>query len=83
METLKRYTLPAPATQNAASQPDGLGNAIEMLGCLRFTDLPQVAGMLYPARLVFNGEHPATYDWARDLYDRLGGGQYFQHVSTP
>jgi hypothetical protein len=61
-----------PATQNAPSRPDGRGPAIEMLHCLRITDLPQVAGLLYPVELVLVGECPATYDWAEQLYRRLG-----------
>ncbi|MCS6860370.1 MAG: prolyl oligopeptidase family serine peptidase [Abditibacteriales bacterium] len=62
-----------PATQNAPSQRDGKGAAIEMLNCLRITDLPQVAGLLYPTELVFVGECPATYAWAEELYRKLGG----------
>jgi len=61
-----------PPTQNAPSQPDGRGPALEMLNCLRITDLPQVAGLLYPTELVFLGEFPVTYGWALELYDRLG-----------
>jgi hypothetical protein len=70
-----------PATQNAASQPDGEGTALEMLACLRVTDLPQVAGLLYPAELVFIGERPSTYDWAQELYGRLGGAERFRRVN--
>jgi len=76
------YLADPPATQDVASQPDGGGDAIEMLGCLRFTDLPQVAGMLYPAKLIFIGDRPRTYDWAKDLYTRLGGAHRFQQVSS-
>ena len=65
-----------PATQNAASQPNGRGPAIEMLNCLRHTDLPQVAGLLYPARIVISGEFPAGYEWAAQLYGRLGGARF-------
>lgn len=62
-----------PATQNAPSDPDGTGSAIEMLNCLRFTDLPYVAGLLYPADLVFVGTRPESYRWTEELYQRLGG----------
>ena len=41
-----------PATQNSASQQNGKGPAIEMLNCLRYTDAPQIAGLLYPAGVV-------------------------------
>jgi hypothetical protein len=61
-----------PATQNAPSRPDGKGAAIEMLNCLRITDLPQIAGLLYPTEIVFIGERPSTYAWAEEQYQRLG-----------
>jgi hypothetical protein len=51
-----------PATQNAASQPNGRGPAIEMLNCLRYTDAPHVAGLLYPSDVVIAGEFPRTYE---------------------
>ena len=72
-----------PATQNAPSQRDGRGEAIEMLNCLRITDLAQVAGLLYPAELVFAGEAPSTYDWAEDIYRRLGAPGKFVRVADP
>jgi hypothetical protein len=63
-----------PATQNAGSRPDGRGPAIEMLHCLRFTDLPQVAGLLHPTEIVVVGEFPESFVWAEDLYRSLGSG---------
>jgi dienelactone hydrolase len=71
-----------PATQNAASQPDGRGPAVEMLNCLRYTDAPQVAGLLYPAEIVISGDIPPTFAWAEDLHRRLGSRNTFQRVST-
>lgn len=61
-----------PATQNAASEKDGRGPAIEMLNCLRVADLAQVAGLLWPTELVFVGTTPPTYNWAEALYRQLG-----------
>ncbi|HLK61362.1 MAG TPA: hypothetical protein VKU00_32735, partial [Chthonomonadaceae bacterium] len=61
-----------PATQNAPSRPDGRGEAIEMLNCLRITDLPQIAGLLFPTQILFVGERPASYSWAEELFHRLG-----------
>ncbi len=69
-----------PATQNAPSRRDGRGDAIEMLNCLRFTDLAQVAGLLHPAELVLAGKTPSTYEWAEDLYRRLGPPGKFVRV---
>jgi cephalosporin-C deacetylase-like acetyl esterase len=70
-----------PATQNAPSQRDGCGPATEMLNCLRITDLAQVAGLLYPTELVFVGKCPLAYDWAEDLYRRLGMPDKFRRLS--
>jgi cephalosporin-C deacetylase-like acetyl esterase len=62
-----------PATQNAQGNRQGMGDAIEMLNCLRITDLAQVAGLLFPAELVFLGPRPPSYLWAEDLHCRFGG----------
>jgi len=70
-----------PPTQDAPSDPDGTGDSIEMIGCLRVTDLPQVAGLLHPTELVFVGECPSTYDWAQDVYQRLGSKERFRRVN--
>lgn len=69
-----------PATQNAPSRPDGRGETIEMLNCLQITDLPQVAGLLFPAEIVVTGTLPETFHWARDLYRTLGAPDRFQHL---
>lgn len=71
-----------PATQNAGSQKDGRGPAIEMLNCLRYTDLAQVAGLLHPAEIVLAGDVPTTYDWAGDAYRRAGAPQKFRRLAS-
>ena len=73
-----------PATQNVPSDPTGKGEAIEMLNCLRVTDLPQVAGLQFPNQLVIIGSQPTTYDWTKELYnnlDRPGAYKSIQKVS--
>ena len=67
-----------PATQNAPSSPDGKGAAIEMLNCLRVTDLPQVAGLLYPANVTVAGTMPKGYLWAKAVYGALNAGERFK-----
>ncbi len=69
-----------PATQDAPGSPDGTGPAIEMLNCLRITDLPQVAGMLWPMELVFLGGRPDSYAWAEELYTELGAPGVVRHL---
>jgi hypothetical protein len=74
----KLYLESPPPTQNAPSQKDGKGAAIEMLNVLRITDLPTVAGLVYPAEVVISGEFPATYEWARNIYTKLGAAASFK-----
>jgi hypothetical protein len=70
-----------PATQDTPGDRHGFGDAIEMLNCLRVTDLPQVAGLLFPAELVFLGPRPNSYLWAENLFSQLGGRVW--HVKEP
>ena len=69
-----------PATQDVASQPDGRGEAIEMLNCLRITDLPQVCGLMYPNEIVAIGELPSTYNWTKGLYKNLEKPESYKKV---
>ncbi|MCK4629354.1 MAG: hypothetical protein KAT56_10150, partial [Sedimentisphaerales bacterium] len=69
-----------PPTQNAPSNTDGRGETIEMLNCLRITDLPQVAGLLCPKNIVIIGNMPSSYQWAKDLYNKLKAEDTFQNV---
>lgn len=71
-----------PATQNAGSSPDGRGPALEMLNCLRITDLAQVAGLLFPRGIGAMGSVPETYDWAQALYKTLGESDRYQRVDS-
>ena len=71
-----------PETQDAASQQNGKGPAIEMLNCLRHTDFAYVAGLLHPAEIILAGEVASTYDWGQDLYRRLGAGGKFQRLKA-
>ena len=61
-----------PASQDLASNPDGRGPAIEMLNCLRFTDVYQLPALLTPAEIIIAGKVPDTYKWADNLLLRLG-----------
>ncbi len=69
-----------PATQNVASEPSGKGEAIEMLNSLRVTDLPQVAGLMFPNELVVIGELPDTFKWTENLYENLNKEDAFKTV---
>ncbi len=69
-----------PPTHNIVSNPDGTGMAIELLNVLRYTDLPFVAGLLWPLELVFLGPRPSTYSWAERLYSKLGRPGIVKHI---
>ncbi|VAW24971.1 Acetyl xylan esterase, partial [hydrothermal vent metagenome] len=60
-----------PATQDAPSRPDGRGETIEMLNCLRITDVYQIPALLYPTKISFSGEIPETYRWSERIIERL------------
>jgi len=61
-----------PATQDVASNPDGRGAAIEILNCLRITDLWQLPALLAPAEIVFIDEIPESYKWSENVLAKLG-----------
>lgn len=60
-----------PSSQNIPSQPNGKGEAIEMLNCLRITDLPQVSGIIYPTKFIGIGVLPNSYDWTKSISKKL------------
>jgi dienelactone hydrolase len=61
-----------PASQDTASSPDGRGPAIEILNCLRITDVYQLPALLTPARIVIQGEIPDTYKWSENILGKMG-----------
>ena len=61
-----------PPTQNTPSNPDGRGESIELLNCLRITDVYQIPALLFPMEIKFIGEPPSSYNWSKDIYTRLG-----------
>lgn len=71
-----------PATQNAPSNPDGTGEAIEMLNCLRVTDLPQVAGILAPTKLYFVGKPHKNYEWVEKTLDAIGKEETLEEIQS-
>ena len=53
-----------------------------MLNILRYTDLPYVAGLLWPTELVFLGPRPRSYSWAEELYTKLGPPGLVRHIKS-
>ncbi|HOF22176.1 MAG TPA: hypothetical protein PLO24_13045, partial [Bacteroidales bacterium] len=61
-----------PASQDVASSPDGRGAAIEILNCLRITDVYQLPAFLSPAEIIFVGDIPEAYRWSDNVLRKLG-----------
>ncbi|MDH5399040.1 MAG: hypothetical protein OEX02_12895, partial [Cyclobacteriaceae bacterium] len=61
-----------PATQDVASTPDGRGEALEMLSCLRITDVWQLPALVAPTKVVVVGALPDSYQWAEKMRNALG-----------
>jgi cephalosporin-C deacetylase-like acetyl esterase len=71
-----------PATQDVPSQEDGRGQAIEMLNCLRVTDLPYIAGVLSPTSVVFLGQPHGNYAWASEVNAAIGQAEKIRQVNS-
>ena len=61
-----------PPTQDVASSPDGRGAAIEILNCLRITDVYQLPALLSPAEIIFVGDIPESYKWSDEILKKTG-----------
>ena len=61
-----------PKTQDVTSRPDGTGIAIEMLNCLRVTDVNQLPALLPDTEISFIGEIPDAYQWAENIRKKFG-----------
>ena len=55
------------ATQDVESRTDGRGAAIEMLNCLRITDVNRLPALLYPAKISYLGTIPESYEWSKKI----------------
>jgi len=67
-----------PATQDVASQKNGKGEAIEMLNCLRITDVNQLPALITPTQTAFIGKIPETYNWSENTLKNLGKNEIVQ-----
>ncbi len=59
-----------PGTQNTPDKSNG--TALEIINALRYTDLPHLAGMLWPTKIIFVGQRPESYRWTEKLYRHFG-----------
>lgn len=61
-----------PESQDIPGRPDGRGAAVEMLNCLRITDVYQIPALLNPAETELTGKIPGTYQWSVNTLQKLG-----------
>jgi len=59
-------------TQDQTSDPDGKVSAVEMLNCLRITDVYQLPALLFPLKISFVGNVPPSYLWSEKVLEKLG-----------
>jgi hypothetical protein len=71
-----------PPTHLTPSNPDGADRAIEMLNCLKYTDLPYLAGALWPINIVFLGPRPREYAWTEEIYEKIGSPGTVTHIKS-
>ncbi len=60
-----------PATQDVTSRTDGRGEAIEMLNCLRVTDVYELPALITPTKTAIIGDVPSTYKWSENVLTKL------------
>ena len=65
-----------PESQDTASSIDGKGPAIEMLNCLKVTDVNQLPAFLAPAKIIFKGVVPAAYQWSENILMKYENTSY-------
>jgi cephalosporin-C deacetylase-like acetyl esterase len=60
-----------PSTLDTPGNPDGRGEALELLSVLQITDVYQLPALVYPAKSYLLGDVPDTYKWSLDICDQL------------
>ena len=70
------------ATQNVTSSKDGRGDAIEMLNCLRITDVNQLPALIHPTSTVFVGDIPESYLWSINSVKNISSRDSIIKVDT-
>jgi dienelactone hydrolase len=60
-----------PDTQNRGSEPDGRGEAVEILNCLKKTDIWQLPALLYPTHIYTVGSPPETFRWSENILNSV------------
>lgn len=51
--------------------------ATAMFNILKYADIPQVASLVYPRKIILAGEHKKGFDWTEHVYTLLNKGNRF------
>ncbi|QHE53032.1 acetylxylan esterase [Pontibacillus sp. HMF3514] len=65
-----------------ASQDVPATEHLEIINSLRYTDLPNLAGMLWPTQIIFVGDRPSSYRIAENVHKHLGHPGGIWHVPS-
>ncbi len=71
-----------PVSQNVSSRPDGRGPAIEMLNCLRITDLGQLPAMIKPTQTYIVGKIPNEWQWSVRTLHNTGNSNLLAEIES-
>ncbi len=69
--------------ENAPDQHVGITPVIEsncntaLFNILKFGDIPQFAGLIYPRTIILDGENKPGFNWTENLYAKLGNSNNF------
>ena len=62
----------APDTHMSSCEPE-----LALLRILRYADISQSAGLLFPRQIFMAGKKAAGFKWTKELYRRLGKPERF------
>ncbi len=60
-----------PASLDVSSNPDGKGEALELLNSLQITDVNQMPALNFGTQTCIVGDVPETYQWAINTLDKM------------
>lgn len=72
-----------PASLNLTSDSEGKDPSFEIINSLRYADLPTVAALLWPTKIIFVGDRPDTYRYTEEVYRQLGNPGGVWRVKAP
>ncbi|RKN75902.1 acetylxylan esterase [Paenibacillus ginsengarvi] len=71
-----------PSTFASPDDPASLGEGIELKNMTRHADIPQLAALLWPAKIVVIGNKWDRFEWTEKVYDSLGKPGQLLHFGS-